>query len=119
MLREAVRLIAIAQHFESREVRAVERLHPADRQPDAMNGQCIALAQGAEVGVRRSPSAHIVLCMHLKESDRLFGGENVAKMQRLEADAGARWKICNDGHYRHSNSANRRMDKGAPAGPRA
>src|SRR5216684_6245131 len=98
MLRETLRRVAIAQQFESREMVAIERLHRANRQPDAMYRQCIALAQRAELRVGRPAGTHIVLRMHLEESDRLRCGEDVAKMRGLEADAGARGKIRIDGH---------------------
>ena len=93
MLGEALRLIAVAKRFQSRQMVAIERLHRADRQSDAMDRQSIALAQRARVRMRWSAGAHIVFRMHLEEADRLRGGENVAKMHRLEADAGARRKI--------------------------
>ena len=90
MLREAFRLIAIAQDFKSREMVAIERLHRADREADAVHRQCIACAQCAKLRMRRSAGAHIVLRMHLEESDRLRRGENVAEVLGLEADPGAR-----------------------------
>ena len=93
MLGETLRRIAIAQQFESREMVAIKRLRRANRQPDAMYRQCIALAQRAELRVRRPAGTHIVLRMHFEESDRLRCREDVAKMRGLEADAGARGKI--------------------------
>ena len=39
--------------------------------------------------MRRPAGAHVVLRVDLEETDRLRRGEDVAKMCRLEADAGA------------------------------
>ena len=93
MLREALRLVTIAQHFKSREVVAIERLHRANRQSDAMHRQCIALAQRTKLRMRGSSGTHIILRVHLEEPDRLRGREDVAEMLGLETDASARRKI--------------------------
>ena len=79
----------------------IERRSRADRQADAVNRQRIEFAQRAELRMRRSAGAHVVLRVHLEEADRLRRGEDVAKMRRLETDAGARRKT---GHDRHVGS---------------
>ena len=61
---------------------AVERPHRADRQPDAVHRQRIALAQRGELRMRRAAGAHVVLGMDLEESDRLRRGEDVAENAR-------------------------------------
>src|SRR6267378_6633141 len=90
MFRETLRLVAFAQHFEPHEMVAIERLHRANRKSDAMHRQRIAFAQCAELRVRRSAGAHVVLRVDLEETERLRKGENVGKMRGLEADAGTR-----------------------------
>jgi hypothetical protein len=45
-----------------------------------------------------SSSPHIVLGVDLEESDWLRCGDDVGKMRWLEADAGTRRKVCNNGH---------------------
>jgi len=60
--------------------------------------QRIAFAQRAELRVRRSAGAHVILRVDLEESDRLRRGEDVAEMRWLEADAGARGQIRSSGH---------------------
>ena len=92
MLGKTLRRVALAERFEPRQMVAVERLHRADRQSDAMDRQGVTLAQGAELGVRRTASTHIVFRMNLEEADRLRRANDVVEMRRLEADAGARWK---------------------------
>src|SRR5882724_1424504 len=77
---------------------AIERPHRTNRQPDAMHRQRIAFAQRAELRVRRPAGAHVVLGVNLEESDRLRSGEDVVKMRGLEADAGTRGQIRDDGH---------------------
>src|ERR1700728_2307579 len=98
MLREARRLVTVAEDFKPRDVIAVERPHRTDRQSDTMNRQRIALAQRGKLGMRRSSGAHIVFRVYLEESDRLDRGEDVVKVPRLEAGAGARWKVGYGGH---------------------
>src|SRR5216683_2978623 len=98
MLRETFRHVAFAQHFEPHEMVAIERPRRANRKPDAMHRQRIAFAQRSELGVRRAAGAHVVLGVDLEESERLWSGENVAKMRGLEADAGTRGQTGNDGH---------------------
>src|SRR6476646_4690532 len=88
MFREALRRVAIAQLLQPGEVSVVERPQRADRQPDTMDRQCVALAQGAELRVRSTAGTHVVLGVDLEESDRLRSRENVAKVRRFEADAG-------------------------------
>lgn len=46
----------------------------------------------------RPPGPHIVLGVDFEESDWLRRGNDVAKMRWLEADAGTRRKVCNNGH---------------------
>jgi hypothetical protein len=48
--------------------------------------------------MRRAAGAHVVFRMYLEETDRLGRGKDVAKMCRLKADAGARWKMRSDAH---------------------
>ena len=48
--------------------------------------------------VGRPSSPHIVLGVDLEESDWLRCGDDVGKMRWLEADAGTRRKVCNNGH---------------------
>src|ERR1700747_1704762 len=98
MLRETLRRVAFAQQFEPHEMVAIERLHRANRKSDPMHRQRIAFAQCAELRVRWSTGAHVVLRVYLEESERLRSGEDVAKMHGLEADAGTRGYIRNDGH---------------------
>src|ERR1019366_4762381 len=52
----------------------------------------------ASFGGRGAARAHIVLRVHFEEADRLRRGEDLAKMDGLKADTGARRKVCNDGH---------------------
>src|SRR5258708_33438947 len=89
MFGETFRRVAVAQRLEPCEM-VFERPDRADRQPYAMHRQRIAFAQRAELRVRRPAGAHVVLSVYFKESDRLRSSENVAKMRRLEADAGTR-----------------------------
>ena len=98
VLGEALGPIAIAQDFKSCEVIAVERLHRPDRQTDTMNRQRVTFAQRGELRVGRPSSPHIVLGVDLEESDWLRCGDDVGKMRWLEADAGTRRKVCNNGH---------------------
>jgi hypothetical protein len=37
--------------------------------------------------------AHVIFCMHFEKADGRSASKNVAEMRRLEANAGARWKI--------------------------
>ncbi len=98
MLGEACRLIAVAQRFQAGEMFAVDRLCGSDRQPDAMDGQGIAIAQCAELRVRRAARTHVVLGMDFDEADRLLAGKNVDEMLRLESDAGAVRETRRNGH---------------------
>src|SRR5258706_13512773 len=93
MLRETLRRVPFAQQFEPHEMVPIERPHRANRKPDAMHRQRVAFAQCTELRVRRSAGAHVVLCVYLEESERLWSGENVTKMRGLEADAGTRGEI--------------------------
>src|SRR5258708_29899282 len=93
MFGETLRRVAIAQFSEPREMVLIERSHRANRQPDTMHRQRMALAQRAELRMRWAAGAHVVLCVHLEEFDRLRARENVAKMHRLEADADTRGKM--------------------------
>ena len=77
---------------------AIERPHRSNRQPDAMHRQRIMFAQCAELRVRRSAGAHVILRVYLEESDRLRSGEDVMKMCRLEADAGTRGQTGSSKH---------------------
>ena len=65
-----------------------------------MHRQRIAFTQSGELCVWWTASAHIVLRVNLDKSDRLRRGENVAEMNRLEANAGAGGQIGNSGHLR-------------------
>ena len=98
MLGEALRLVARAEDLEPREMLTIERRGRSDRQADAVNRQRIAFAERAELRMRRSAGAHIVLRVHLEEADRLRRCEDVAKMRRLETDAGARRETGRDRH---------------------
>src|SRR6516165_6787159 len=90
MFGEARRLVAVAELPEPRKVRAVKRLHRADRQSDAVQRERIAFAQSAQLRMWRPAGAHVVFRMDLEKTDRLRRGNDVAKMRRLEADTGAR-----------------------------
>src|SRR5271169_1617354 len=87
MLGEAFRLIASAQALQSLEMMLVERLHRAHRQTDAVNRQRVVFTQATKLRVRRSACAHIVLRVHLEETDRLSFGIDRRKMLRLKSDA--------------------------------
>src|SRR5260221_4366088 len=100
MLGEARRHIAIAETLYPHQMLGVQRPHRADRQPNAMYRQCVALAQRTELRVRRAAGAHVVFRMDLKEADRLRRGEDVGEMLRLEADAGG-YREAGSGGYLH------------------
>src|SRR5262249_48068136 len=87
--------VAVAEQLDPFKVVAIKRLHRANRQPDAMKRQGIALAQHPELRVRLAAGAHVILCVHLEKADRLRGGDDVAKVPWLQADRGARRKsVC-------------------------
>src|SRR5690606_26705294 len=90
MLGKTFGLVAVAQRLEAREMRAVERLRRTDRQPDPMDRQGVALAQGPQLRMRRTARPHIVFRMHLKKAERLRRLDDLSKMLGLEADAGQR-----------------------------
>ena len=57
---------------------AIERLHRADRKPDAVDRERVTLAQSAELRMRRSAGAHVIFGVHLEEADRLRCRDDVA-----------------------------------------
>ena len=50
---------------------AIESLHRADREADAMDREGVVLAQPFEHRVRRAARAHVILGVDLEEPDRL------------------------------------------------
>src|SRR5262249_2477635 len=89
MLGEEAGLVAFDEVLQPRQVIAVKRLLRADRQPDAVQRQRIAIADRSEIAVRRAAGAHVVLGMDLEEAD--IGGrlEYRPVVLWLEPDAGA------------------------------
>jgi hypothetical protein len=70
----------------------IERTAPADREPDPVQREGIALADGGEVVMRRPSLAHIVLGVDLEPADVGRAFEDVPIVLRLEADASAEWE---------------------------
>src|SRR5580658_3949492 len=77
---------------------AIKRLHRADRKPDAVDRQRVALAQGAKLRMRRSAGAHVVLGVNLEKTDRLRGSNDLLEVPRLETNASARRQVRTAGH---------------------
>ena len=90
MLREQARLVAVDQMPEALEVVPVEGPGGADRQADPVQRQRIALADGAEIAMRRTAGAHVVLGMDLEPADIGLARQDRLVVLGLEADADAR-----------------------------
>ena len=87
MLGEESRLVAIDQSLEAIEVVTIERSRRSDRQADPVQGEGIALADGAELGMRRAAFAHVVLSMNLEEPHPRLRREDLRDVVVLEAHA--------------------------------
>ena len=88
MLGNQRRLVAIDERLETREMRLVERLRPADRHAHAVQRDRIVAADAGQRLVRRAAGAHVVFGMNLEEAVLLPLGEDRRQMLVLEARAG-------------------------------
>ena len=90
MLGEQLRLIAIQQGCQALQVGLVERLLPANGEPDAMNRQGIQLADPGQVVVKRPPIDHVVFGMDFKKAHGGPSLQDLDKMFRLEPYPGTK-----------------------------
>ncbi len=100
VLGEETRLVALVQMLQPQEMIAVERPVGADREPDAVQRQRVALADRGQVAMRRPAGAHVVLRVHLEEAEVGAALEDVAIVLRLQPHARAR----RDRHFSHLSS---------------
>ena len=119
MLGKAFGLIAVAERFQPRQMLAVERRFAADREADAMHRQREALAQRAQLRMRRPARAHVVFGMDFDEADRLPAGQDVGKccgLKPMPARAGRRDVISMVARIAHGRMRGAR--RGAGRAPR-
>ena len=74
---------------ESAEVIGVERIGRAEREPDAVEAQRIALAEALQPCERRAAIGEEILGMDLEECERRAALEKLGIVRRPQADAGA------------------------------
>ena len=90
VFREQSRLVALGQRLEPRQVRAVEGAGRADGEPDPVQRERIALADGRQVVMRATARPHVVLGMDLEEAEIGSAGQNGVVVLALQTDAGTR-----------------------------